>query len=275
MDDLHSDSTSAQAGSGHRFITMCYIPNLNSKQAGGAPAHRAPVRALTSSSIPSSSLTEGKNILGKTQISVVFHEKDKAGRGGRYGETSRGGVEEGEYLRRKKETSLSEELALASLQGAQQSSTMRYPVSQAAMPSVPRLALTQATLDSRSVDGSRGGSCDELEQEGPDTLLSYTSWSRELPVPQPRQLHHHRHHHYPGVEGEEGEGGSGTSLEGSSVYSCASTSDSIGSSSSSELLDCHKLMKLINQPTIFKVSCYIWCVAHCKVCSFPPWTAVL
>ena len=238
---------------------MCYIPNLNNKREAGAPAHRAPVQTVTPSSMSSSSPSESRNVLGKTQISVVFRERDRVGKSGGYG-TRRGGEEE----RRKNEIPLSEELALATMQRAAQSSTPRYTVSQAAVTSVPRLALTRATLDTSSVDGSRG-SGDELEHDG-DRLLAYSSWSRELPGSRPRQRHRH-HHHQPGLEGDDGEGGSGTSMEGSSVYSCASTTDSIGSSGSSELLDCHKLMKLINQPTIFKVRCYMW---HVMVsCGFP------
>ncbi|KAK7111690.1 serine-rich adhesin for platelets-like isoform X2 [Littorina saxatilis] len=243
-ENLRSDSPSAHSESGRRFVTTCYIPNLSTRGAAGSSAHRAPVRTSTSyyqsqpSLVPTSSTSSsGRQV--RTQISMVFREKDRSGRGF---------VEQ-----RKNETPLSEELALASIPGgaAQASSTPRY-ASHHTVFSVPKLSLRKPTLDSSSVDGSRG-SGDELEHD--DRALSYSSWSRELPMSLPRggggvPRHHHRY--YPGVEGEVGDGGSGASIEGSSVYSCASTTDSIASGGSTELLDCQKLIRLINQPTLFK-----------------------
>ena len=383
-DDLLSDSASARhpRSSGRRFVTMCYIPNVNSRGGGGvaggaSPAHssRTPVRTSTSSSsyyaapspfspspssISSSSSPPGGEAgsrgapPGQTRVSVVLlrggekdrdrdRDRDRAGRaaggvGTPHTAAGRRG-EEGSGRRLKNEMPLSEELALASSHSSSSPSSSSVSVSAAqraahasyfsyssssslstphgypqatttptstSSSSVPKLALTRATMDAGSADvfGSRGPSGDELvegeeaERDDDDRPLTYSSWSRELPPaaasfsrgarhhPHPHHHHHHHHrYHYGygyGVDGEDGEGGSGASLEGSSVYSsCPSTSDSIASGSgsggsSSELLDCHRLMKLINQPTVFKVSgvglCVcggegmLWGCCRCCVC---------
>ena len=202
---------------------MCYIPNLNNQGAPDAPVRSVPVKTLLSTS-----LAGGRSApRGRPQISIVLREKDK-GRG------------------RKNETPLSEELAMASLRMTPHSSSTSS-IPRTSLGQVPRLALQGPTVDTSSVEGSRG-SVDELERD--DRPLNYSSWSRQLPSSSSRGS---RRRHYPGTDGEEG--GSGTSVEGSSVYSCASTSDSIasGGGGSSDLLDYHKLLKLINQPTVFKV----------------------
>ena len=83
---------------------------------------------------------------------------------------------------------------------------------------------------------------DELDQDSSQSL-SYTSWSRDLPGLRSRS----RGHLSRGASTDNDLEGS---VEGSSIYSAASTSDSLTSAGGmSDVLDCQKLGKLINQPT--------------------------
>ncbi|KAL8593166.1 hypothetical protein ACOMHN_009821 [Nucella lapillus] len=243
-DILTTESSSGAAG--ERYITMCYIPHLNKPE----PAH---ISLGSIKDLLASSCRDGRHSpKGPTHISVVLKGKGK-------------GAETRREVRHY-EMPLSEELAQASSGrmgaaargygsvgspyspggvGGLVFPQSRYPGG-AGQVGGSRMTLRRATVDTSSVDGSRG-SGDELERD--DRSLSYSSWSRELPAASSLRTGRGRvpRQQYPGTDEE-----SGASVEGSSVYSCASTSDSITSGSGSPLLDYHKLIKLINQPTVLK-----------------------
>ncbi|KAK7501393.1 hypothetical protein BaRGS_00007518, partial [Batillaria attramentaria] len=218
-------------GSGRRFVSWCYIPVSNrSTQPNSTSPRKQSTRAATSPK---------DFVLGKTRISLVLQEKDPQ----QMDSSGRRDVRrEGAELD-SNERPLSEELALAGLRGELQSSTPRYPAGQVPVTSVPRLMLQRPTMDTGSPDGTRS-SGDELDDE---RSSPYSPWGRDMASGGAGA----RHRFTPSA-GDEGDFGSGASVEESSVYSCASTTDSITSGSSSEILDCHKLIKLINQPTMFK-----------------------
>lgn len=212
-------------------MSWCYIPVGNTDtQSSGASPHRQSPRKSTSS----------KHFLpGGTKISLVVRENDPP--------------QTDSFARRharitgmgfhSNEKPLSEELAVAGMQGELHSSTPRYPSPQASAAAIPKLTLRRATLDAGNQDGAKS-SGDEVDE---DRGSPFSPWGRDL------SRGGARYRYNPSL-GEEGDAGSGASLEDSSVYSCASTSDSIASGSNSDLLDCHKLIKLINQPTLFKVT---------------------
>ncbi|XP_076450781.1 uncharacterized protein LOC143286819 [Babylonia areolata] len=251
--DADTSRGTSSTGGSRRFITMCYIPHLH--KPGSAQIPISTIRnMLTSSSSSSSHHNDGRRSpRGPAHISVVLRSK------------------EGQLVRKEvvtNELPLSEELARAHGQTPAPSTRRAHApapapsLSSARSPQVPplptatstlpRVTLQRPTVDSSSVDGSRG-SGDELERE--DRSLSYASWSRSELSSGPSQRSSRRprpRHQYPGTDEE-----SGASLEGSSVYSCASgTSDSIasggGGGGALPMLDYHKLIKLINQPTVFR-----------------------
>lgn len=149
----------------------------------------------------------------------------------------------------KNESSLFTELTLANAHRGEQLNTPHHAAAASVLPP----SVLQSSGDNLEAVDDIHGREDEFEESGlraswwhtsdPSEPLRHTVYSKEK-----RQQRHCF------SEGDEVDGGSAASLGASSVYSCASTNESITSGVGSDVLDCQKLMKLINQPTSFKVS---------------------